>query len=607
MKQYKIYVCYSQNDIEIAEKVIKAFREKNITCYETNQFENTSEQWGVQAEQQIKESDYFVLIFSRNAVNSFHVPREVGIASSEGKKMVVINIDATKPKGALKYHLINSRTLKYKSLHFTELASFILEENNDNYELSESKISVFCATIVLFLKKNYLKVIILFAIMVSTFMASSFAIHLVDSYSQRWNINHLVVVRFFYNTEMTQSEIVGNANILEERLDIFFGEKSYRINQENDYITVSLPIEEIGKYHLEYLLDILFARPMELYMIPLRRSTEEFIWIERNQIVSIYTEDDSIFINVTEEMAKKLQEAYVKWGDDCKIAQDIETSKEWVYFEEFTLKNNGKTICVRCEGQDLNLCESIAEAYRNPCLTEPYTYEATIPVYWDNVQEADLVGEYQCNVSEMNGELIDAVYDNSDMGVAQEISQGQWYDFNKKLREYLDLLKIPYAVGHKNENEQSVVVRINADAVCDEILETVCLTKMDVRIIGENGQSLYCAELQCKREEGERLVVYVLPSALPTEYRKVELAEKIPYKLYVRDMNMGRETAILEGYAQGEKIRFYEAQEFSDDTLTSDRLPSYFLLLEESIRQNDDFEKYRYISEESQKVQMMQQ
>ena len=128
-----IYICYSANDKEIAEKICNFLEENNFKCWIAPRDLNSSENYADEISNNIKNSNIMIFIFSENSKKSEFALNEIGTAFSYNKPILVFYKDEIIPEGDMNYILKNQPIIYGMNLNDSVYSSLL---SNVNYLIS---------------------------------------------------------------------------------------------------------------------------------------------------------------------------------------------------------------------------------------------------------------------------------------------------------------------------------------------------------------------------------------------------------------------------------------------------------------------------------------
>ena len=104
-----VFVSHSSKDKEIAEKVVKYFEDKGLSCWMAPRDIVPGTDWAAAINTAITASKVFVIIYTANSAESSQVSREISLAENKpGVHVVPYKTDDTPLKGSFEYYLTGS-------------------------------------------------------------------------------------------------------------------------------------------------------------------------------------------------------------------------------------------------------------------------------------------------------------------------------------------------------------------------------------------------------------------------------------------------------------------------------------------------------------------
>lgn len=102
---HDVFISHATEDKVIADAVCATLEQQNIRCWIAPRDIPPGSDWGEAIVNGIKHAKVFVLVFSRQANTSPHIPREVERAVSRGLPVIPLRIENVVPEGSLEYNL----------------------------------------------------------------------------------------------------------------------------------------------------------------------------------------------------------------------------------------------------------------------------------------------------------------------------------------------------------------------------------------------------------------------------------------------------------------------------------------------------------------------
>lgn len=104
-----VFVSHSSKDKEIAERVVKYFEDKGLSCWMAPRDIVPGSDWAAAINTAITASKVFVIIYTANSSESSQVSREISLAENkQGVHVVPYKTDDTPLKGSFEYYLTGS-------------------------------------------------------------------------------------------------------------------------------------------------------------------------------------------------------------------------------------------------------------------------------------------------------------------------------------------------------------------------------------------------------------------------------------------------------------------------------------------------------------------
>lgn len=100
-----IFISHSTIDKALADYICNAFEERGLSCWIAPRNIVPGSEWAASITEAIGEADVLFVLFSKNAMQSTQVSKEIGIADRKGKYIIPYKIDDAEPEGAYDYYL----------------------------------------------------------------------------------------------------------------------------------------------------------------------------------------------------------------------------------------------------------------------------------------------------------------------------------------------------------------------------------------------------------------------------------------------------------------------------------------------------------------------
>ncbi len=144
-----IFISHSTIDKALADYICNAFEERGLSCWIAPRNIVPGSEWAASITEAISEADVLFVLFSKNAMQSTQVSKEIGIADRKGKYIIPYKIDDTEPEGAYDYYLASCHWIMarpqdgdYKINELCEVICRVVEERKAQKKTEETVVPV---------------------------------------------------------------------------------------------------------------------------------------------------------------------------------------------------------------------------------------------------------------------------------------------------------------------------------------------------------------------------------------------------------------------------------------------------------------------------------
>lgn len=144
-----IFISHSTIDKALADYICNAFEERGLSCWIAPRNIVPGSEWAASITEAISEADVLFVLFSKNAMQSTQVSKEIGIADRKGKYIIPYKIDDTEPEGAYDYYLASCHWIMarpqdgdYKINELCEVICRVIEERKGQNKTEETVVPV---------------------------------------------------------------------------------------------------------------------------------------------------------------------------------------------------------------------------------------------------------------------------------------------------------------------------------------------------------------------------------------------------------------------------------------------------------------------------------
>ncbi len=327
---------------------------------------------------------------------------------------------------------------------------------------------------------------------------------------------------------MSVYEYNNALEILKERFKLLAGEEKYSFQEDKGCITVTMPVEVFGEADVEEVLKCYVIRPTRLYLyaensnMGIRLSRADITCFEelRGRIPDVNPEDfglaagaDYVYYKIcfSEEVRNKVKKAYGTEGGGLHLVQDREEYPLEAYSYLLIPTQDGTGYYFINNSQQENLGALVKYNYENEPFSQSFSYRVCYPVEWEKVEEINVKGQNQCDVEQLEGNLVTLQYSSSKYG---EVMAGEFQDTIQGLKMRLDALGTPYAFGYTKKGEHEISIKLSSEKIGEDIVVLLGKTGYPVEI-GNPFFYLhpYFSTVECvKDEDGYYSLEYQLTS-----------------------------------------------------------------------------------------------
>jgi hypothetical protein len=121
----QVFISHSTEDAAVARQVADAFRAAGVTVWIAPESIKPGEAYNEAIVAGLRASDTLAVLVSKASNASKHVAREVGLADSQGKRIIPIRIEAVEPSDGLTYYLSMPQWVEWHARGAAALAPLI--------------------------------------------------------------------------------------------------------------------------------------------------------------------------------------------------------------------------------------------------------------------------------------------------------------------------------------------------------------------------------------------------------------------------------------------------------------------------------------------------
>ena len=269
---------------------------------------------------------------------------------------------------------------------------------------------------------------------------------------------------------------------IDERIKRLVGEKPYILEEEDDILRGVVPLECLGEEDPREIIRDLISRPGEWTICGVE--------IDDKYIEDIaYSDQDSyeLVIKLTEDMPKETQDTLASLCDDGAVL-----SVDSGYNNHLSLKGKMDSPLlynwnVQEQWKDKNMRDLFLYNITHDTLAAGFSLYSQVKSNWEVRDSNTEFGERQCNVEELDENRVTLEYWTTS---TETISEGETTDFIISLKNKLDILGIPYAIGRERHQKNRVTLCVNQKDYNKDLFFLILREKYDITIQDAWGQEI---------------------------------------------------------------------------------------------------------------------
>ena len=306
--------------------------------------------------------------------------------------------------------------------------------------------------------------------------------------------------------DMTVNNYVEARQVVEERVRVLAGEEPYTIRDNSEgRLEIITPLDLYEDYDVQELYDLMISGTWNTELGKYVESDGTYLRcsMDHEDVLSAVLQTGAnlkmtteqaeliqpevnkyIYIVLTDEKAKELREAF-----------PTETIlKLYLDFQSDETIHDALSVSVSEDGKELYLYGSFLQKARfgelmvynltNPSFEQAFRLYCEIAANWESPDDSMLTGEYQCREEEIPDPAVTVSYSQDELS-ARNLSKGEWAYVLVNLKDRLDQLHIPYAIGSEKDDAGQIVVKIKKEDASAFLLDTVMTKGNDLTVSGK--------------------------------------------------------------------------------------------------------------------------
>lgn len=317
--------------------------------------------------------------------------------------------------------------------------------------------------------------------------------YLIDYNSWYNNMDDKYHITISAPENMSATDFTEASETVLKRLEIFAGDTRYTAKTGGDSIDVIIPRELFMGENPENVMKLYITRAMKHYIC-----TSDFHWnesaedsprhiplspddIESAQIkygsldgvdpAVVGTDEENyeyIEVVLKKDFYDKNSKAIESYGDKIAVALDKKDFTSYWYFNAKQYKDSNVIYILNDDSFENANETALYNLTHSPLKTSLYFNIDIAPVF-ETVEDNDKAGVLQCNADTFKKDYVTFVLKST----FTDITDGEWQDTEKEIKNRLDTIGLPYAYGKTEFNPFSAVIRTTTDRMGIPIMQLI--------------------------------------------------------------------------------------------------------------------------------------
>ena len=326
----------------------------------------------------------------------------------------------------------------------------------------------------LWMKKQKRRRRILFTVSAALLLAACIAVYLFRTQLYFQFVENQVVA--LDGSEMTEEEFNDSLPKIKSRLEAFAGKGKYLWKQNGDQITFEVPIELFGDIDPEIITRLAITRPMHIWAqekVEDKDELQEICPINQTEDVErAYRDDNGMRIVFTEKGRTKMKALLSEEGRAVIFSFDTDQNFRNTASYDARTTGDGESVYL-LPGSITIPDDLIAMHFTGEPSAAAFNVRRHWNISWENPTNTMLRGLNQVQENTLRGETAEYRYRN--LSSTEEISGFSAGELSgiAVIKNRLDSLKIPYAIGHDRFTTDCVIVKMPKQLVWEEEIENL--------------------------------------------------------------------------------------------------------------------------------------
>lgn len=355
--------------------------------------------------------------------------------------------------------------------------------------------------------------------------------------------------------------------VLTERLDALTGGEKYKMDVRDDTIELELPSSAFGDLDPSRVLRCYVTRPLRFY--GLNRDSWDYVALSREDLESVErlhgtldgadlkdlsmdaSEYDYFRIVFTEDCIKENGDAFVDWGNDFYLGQDMEGDYGDFYSFKLFPGEDSRTYYLIDDFQAGHIQDVLEYNLTHPAMADGFLITVDMQTQADWQRGEDMIGQNQCDPDDIKDASVCFSLENGG-----GLTKGERVDNYNTLCARLDAFGCPYAIGDRDKGDDGFLffIKLPLDHVSPAVMDLLASNgSMSLETKSAYMGFGYDDEISVEETaDGEKeLRIHVSESNLPVLQALTGFAENEDGRLY---LTLG-----------SERLLAVEAEEVSQD------------------------------------------
>lgn len=271
---------------------------------------------------------------------------------------------------------------------------------------------------------------------------------------------------YFNGTNMSEEEFRNNAEIVRARTEAFTGGR-FLWKEEGQGITVQLPYASFHDENPQNLLRTVITRPMVMTVVSPEQNGEETnygTFSQTEEVESVKRDEEGLLLTFTDEAAARFDGFLDEKDRDLILYFDREKLYQYPLTIEAKTVGDGSRIRLS-PTQDFLPDELWQQLLTKETLDKNFQLDSEWKVQWEKVEDSLFPGKNQVNSDFFDTTTVCYRYRPDENNKEVDGYDASELSFQAILKNRLDSIEIPYAVGRSVHEPETMVVRFKPEDI----------------------------------------------------------------------------------------------------------------------------------------------